>query len=117
MLISAGTDPGLLPCSASPDDLEQFERRTVELSSLAALSGIPQVPSLPSNTITIERPACVHDTQGPSSTHNVLLSRKIPSTISDFETARCGAAYCINFITVQFDGACTKALVLHCHTL
>lgn len=30
-------------CSASADEQEEFERRTLELSSLATLSGVPQV--------------------------------------------------------------------------
>ena len=33
-------------CSASADELEEFERRTIELTSLATLSGVPQVHRL-----------------------------------------------------------------------
>lgn len=33
----------VLVCSAPSDELERFEQRTYELSSLASLSGVPQV--------------------------------------------------------------------------
>lgn len=45
--------------SASPDDLEQFERRTFELSALATLSGVPQVHSLGHAYVLVHSRACL----------------------------------------------------------